>query len=129
MKPKFSAALSVLAVTIASLLPTPASGDSLDRGKVEQKLRADFNTAERIQVVSMEENYWGLYKNYAVTFNATFANGGTYKVSCNLVDRSSAGTSKNMQLNDCAATDPSGQHVDIAKVSGKDSSPRLPASH
>jgi hypothetical protein len=122
MKSKILAVLSVATITAASLISTTASGDTLDRGTVEQKLRSDFGTAEQIQLTSLKENYWGLYKNYQVSFNAKFSE-GTYNVSCNVIERSV----KDLRLNDCAATDTSGTRVDIAKYYGKDAL-RIPAA-
>lgn len=122
MKSKILAVLSVVTIALASLASTTASGDSLDRGTVEQKLRTDFGTAEQIQLTGLKENYWGLYKNYQVSFNAKFSD-GTYNVSCNVIERSA----KDLKVNGCAATDTTGTHVDIAKYYGKDA-PRIPAS-
>jgi hypothetical protein len=120
---KVLAALSVSVIAVATLASTNAWGDSLDRTTVETQLKTDFTAAQNVQVKSLKENYWGLYKNYEVTFEAAFPD-GTYRVSCNVVDRDK----KDLKFNECVAKDDTGKQVDIAKYVDPKAAPRFPAS-
>lgn len=113
--------MKYLASTAFLFLSTVAFSDSITPKTVEKKLQSDFATADRIEVTSLQENYWGLYRNYKVSFSAHFSE-GTLKVNCDLI----APRANEMSLRDCAAVDHQGSRVDVAHYYGKEQ--RLPAA-
>jgi hypothetical protein len=79
------------------LVPAVSWGDpSLSTKLVERKLKENFSHAQKLKLTGMQQNYWGIYRSYRVTFNVE-SSGSKYKIGCDLIDRHP----QDLTLNQC----------------------------